>query len=181
MIWLVLAYFLHTTGELCLSPVGLAMVTQLSVARIVGMVMGVWFLSSAFAANLGALIARTASLDQVDGSKLTGTAALEVYTGLFANLGQVALVIGLGLLIAAALAGKTYPYPQIFRRYPPSALSTTRASSDQSDAAVRKGERSGAWQIADLLLEALKTKPLHCRPRLSVEMTTTGAPAPHRR
>ena len=112
MVWLVLAYFLHTTGELCLSPVGLAMVTQLSVARIVGIVMGVWFLSSAFAANLGALIARTASLDQVDGSKLTGTAALEVYTGLFANLGQVALVIGLGLLIAAPWLAKHIRIPK---------------------------------------------------------------------
>src|SRR4030095_11094162 len=46
--WLVAAYFLHTTGELCLSPVGLSMVTKLSVPRVVGLMMGVWFLSSAF-------------------------------------------------------------------------------------------------------------------------------------
>ncbi len=48
VLYLVLAYFLHTTGELCLSPVGLSMVTKLSPARLVGLFMGVWFFASAF-------------------------------------------------------------------------------------------------------------------------------------
>lgn len=99
VIWLVLAYMLHTTGELCLSPVGLAMVTRLSIARIVGAVMGIWFLSSAFAANLAALIAKTASLDQADGDKATGLEALGIYIDLFSNLGQFALIVGGGLLV----------------------------------------------------------------------------------
>jgi POT family proton-dependent oligopeptide transporter len=41
--WLVLAYFLHTIGELCLSPVGLSLVTKLAPRRMAGMLMGVWF------------------------------------------------------------------------------------------------------------------------------------------
>lgn len=45
--WLILAFFFHTTGELCLSPVGLSTITKLSPPRLVGMFMGVWFLSSA--------------------------------------------------------------------------------------------------------------------------------------
>lgn len=49
--WLVAAYLLHTLGELCLSPVGLSMVTRLSPVRFASMLMGVWFLSN-FAANL---------------------------------------------------------------------------------------------------------------------------------
>ncbi len=49
VLWLVLAYFVITTGELCLSPIGLSMVTKLAPARLVGMFMGVWFLSSAIA------------------------------------------------------------------------------------------------------------------------------------
>lgn len=49
LVWLLLAYLLFTTGELCLSPVGLSMVTKLSPARLVGMFMGTWFLSSALA------------------------------------------------------------------------------------------------------------------------------------
>ncbi|MGN2391678.1 peptide MFS transporter [Pelomicrobium sp. G1] len=49
--WLVAAYLLHTLGELCLSPVGLSMVTRLAPVRFASMLMGVWFLSN-FAANL---------------------------------------------------------------------------------------------------------------------------------
>jgi proton-dependent oligopeptide transporter, POT family len=45
--WLVWAFFLTELGELCLSPVGLSVVTKLSPARIVGLMMGVWFLSNA--------------------------------------------------------------------------------------------------------------------------------------
>jgi len=45
--WLIGLYFLQMLGELCLSPVGLSMVTKLSPARIVGFMMGVWFLATA--------------------------------------------------------------------------------------------------------------------------------------
>ena len=45
--WLVGVYFLHTIGELCLSPVGLSIVTKLAPHRIVGSMMGLWFLSIA--------------------------------------------------------------------------------------------------------------------------------------
>ncbi|MDX2200530.1 MAG: peptide MFS transporter [Phycisphaerae bacterium] len=57
LFWLVMMYLLHTTGELCLSPVGLSMVTRLSPPRLVGLMMGIWFLSSAFAHHLGGQIA----------------------------------------------------------------------------------------------------------------------------
>lgn len=51
LLWLVGTYMLHTMGELCLSPVGLSMVTKLSPLRLVSMMMGIWFLSS-FLANI---------------------------------------------------------------------------------------------------------------------------------
>ena len=44
--WLVLTYFLHTAGELCVSPVGLSAMTKLAPARATGLIMGVWFLST---------------------------------------------------------------------------------------------------------------------------------------
>jgi POT family proton-dependent oligopeptide transporter len=47
-LWLVGVYFLQTLGELCLSPVGLSTTTKLSPARMVGLMMGVWFLSISF-------------------------------------------------------------------------------------------------------------------------------------
>lgn len=50
MIWLVGTYFLHTMGELCLSPVGLSMVSSLAPAKLASFLMGVWLLSS-FVAN----------------------------------------------------------------------------------------------------------------------------------
>lgn len=53
MIFLIAAYLFHTLGELCLSPVGLSYVSKLSPKRLVGMMFGVWFASSALANLLG--------------------------------------------------------------------------------------------------------------------------------
>ncbi|MBI3651415.1 MAG: peptide MFS transporter [Acidobacteria bacterium] len=44
-LWLIAVYFIHTLGELCLSPVGLSTVSKLAPARLVGVMMGLWFLS----------------------------------------------------------------------------------------------------------------------------------------
>ncbi|MFC3199385.1 peptide MFS transporter [Parapedobacter deserti] len=49
MIWLILAYFFHTSGELCISPVGLSYVSKLSPKKFVGLIFGFWFLCSAIA------------------------------------------------------------------------------------------------------------------------------------
>ncbi|MGL6194223.1 MAG: oligopeptide:H+ symporter, partial [Thermoguttaceae bacterium] len=55
--WLLLSYMLATWGELCLSPVGLSMVTKLSPVRYASLLMGVWFLSSALANYLSGILA----------------------------------------------------------------------------------------------------------------------------
>ena len=47
--WLIAVYFLHTMGELCLSPIGLSMVTRVSPKKLASLMMGFWFLSSAVA------------------------------------------------------------------------------------------------------------------------------------
>ena len=49
MIWLILAYFFHTMGELCLSPVGLSYVSKLSPKKFLGILFGLWFTASAIA------------------------------------------------------------------------------------------------------------------------------------
>lgn len=60
MIWLILAYFFQTMGELCLSPVGLSYVSKLSPKKLVGLIFGLWFLASAIAnmiaAQMGGMI-----------------------------------------------------------------------------------------------------------------------------
>ena len=70
--WLALGFLLHTTGELCLSPVGLSMVTKLSPAKLVSTVMGAWFLATAFSQFLAAIIA------QFTGVAGTGDSGYEV-------------------------------------------------------------------------------------------------------
>ena len=56
MSWLVLAYLFHTLGELCISPVGLSMVTKLAPLRLASLMMGVWFLINFFANTLAGYI-----------------------------------------------------------------------------------------------------------------------------
>ncbi|CAM3994754.1 peptide MFS transporter [Flavobacterium antarcticum] len=56
MIWLILAYFFHTMGELCLSPVGLSYVSKLSPKKFVGLLFGLWFTASAIANFIGSFM-----------------------------------------------------------------------------------------------------------------------------
>jgi POT family proton-dependent oligopeptide transporter len=58
LIFLVFSYFLQTSGELALSPVGLSMVTKLSPQRMVAQLMGLWFLSTAFSHTIAGQIAK---------------------------------------------------------------------------------------------------------------------------
>jgi proton-dependent oligopeptide transporter, POT family len=51
-LWLVGLYFLEVVGEMCLSPVGLSTVTKLAPPKLVGIMMGVWFLAASFGSKL---------------------------------------------------------------------------------------------------------------------------------
>lgn len=55
--WLIFTYLLHTTGELCLSPVGLSAVTKLAPKRFVGQMMGTWFMGAALGNLIAGLVA----------------------------------------------------------------------------------------------------------------------------
>ncbi len=79
VMWLFLMYLLHTIGELCLSPIGLALVSKLAPLRFTSLLMGVWFLANAagyaLAGTLGALIPPTGDkfkIAQEAGIDLTG-------------------------------------------------------------------------------------------------------------
>ena len=88
--WLIVSYFISELGELCISPVGLSAVTKLAPLRIVGLMMGVWFLSNAF------------------GNKLAGWAA-----GFFSSMPlntlfgyvTVVLMVSAGVMLASGMAG----------------------------------------------------------------------------
>jgi POT family proton-dependent oligopeptide transporter len=64
--WLITTYFLHTVGELCLSPVGLSSVTKLSPRRLTGQMMGIWFLATALGNLIAGLVAGEFKADAVE-------------------------------------------------------------------------------------------------------------------
>jgi POT family proton-dependent oligopeptide transporter len=96
--WLAGLYLIHSMAELCISPVGLSMITKLSIARIVGMMMGVWFLSISCAQYVAGVVAQVASVETVGGQVTNPRVSLETYAGVFQTIGLVSVVIGLVLL-----------------------------------------------------------------------------------
>jgi POT family proton-dependent oligopeptide transporter len=94
LIFLAGAYLLHTTGELCLSPVGLSAITKLSPAAVVSTMMAGWFLSSAFAQYVAGIIATFTATDTVAGQVLDPEAALNGYAAVFGSIGLFAIVLG---------------------------------------------------------------------------------------
>jgi POT family proton-dependent oligopeptide transporter len=97
--WLAGLYLIHSIAELAISPVGLSMITKLSIARIVGLMMGVWFLSIACAQYVAGLVAQVASVETVGGQVANLQVSLSTYTGVFQTIGWVAIVIGVILLV----------------------------------------------------------------------------------
>ena len=95
-------YALHTIGELCLSPIGLSMVTKLAPTRLVGLGMGGWFLSTGIGNNLSGIFASFVSGE----SGMTVTSALSGYTfGFWALIGSGVLLFLIAPLIQKLMHG----------------------------------------------------------------------------
>lgn len=102
--WLVLAYFVLEIGEMCLSPVGLSAVTQLSVPRVASLMMGTWFLATAFSEALAAEFGKLAALDAFDaGSNASVVDAAAKYGDLFWLMAGIGLGCGVLALLLAPL------------------------------------------------------------------------------
>ncbi len=101
--WLVLAYFILEIGEMCLSPIGLSAVTQLSVARVVGLMMGAFWLATAYSEVLAAQFGKLASIDRVEGQAIDMAAAGATYGNLFSIMLWIGVGSGLLLLLLAPL------------------------------------------------------------------------------
>jgi proton-dependent oligopeptide transporter, POT family len=99
--WLAGLYLIHSIAELCISPVGLSMITKLSIARIVGMMMGVWFLSIACAQYVAGMVAQVASVETVGGQVTNLKVSLETYTGVFTTISWISIGVGVALLVLA--------------------------------------------------------------------------------
>lgn len=101
VLWFVLAYFCHSTGELCLSPIGLSAVTKLSIQRVVGVSMGTWFVATALSETLATRLAKLASVDP--SAKSDTATMLATYTELFEYLTWLGVGFGVFMLVAAPL------------------------------------------------------------------------------
>ena len=100
--WLVLAYFILELGEMCLSPVGLSAVTQLSVPRVVSLMMGTWFLATAFSEALAAQFGKLAAIEIEDGGALApGSIEWVAAAAKYEHLFWLLTWIGLGCALAA--------------------------------------------------------------------------------
>ena len=97
--WLVIAYFVLELGEMCLAPVGLSAVTQLSVATVASLMMGTWFLATAFSETLAALFGKLAAIDIPEGTTLDFASAGAKYAHLF----WLMTWIGVGFAVLAFL------------------------------------------------------------------------------
>ncbi len=103
LIWLILAYLLHTTGELCLSPVGLSAVTKLSIGSVVGVSMGTWFLATALSETVATRLGRLAAIPTDGGETRDIAAALATYTQLFEFLMWTGIITGAVVLVISPL------------------------------------------------------------------------------
>jgi len=106
VIFIFLIYWIHTMGELFVSPVGLSVVTKLAPARIVGMTMGAWFLYSGLSNFLAGVIARTTGAETIGGQVTDVGAAKAGYIEVYTSVGYIALGIALFMLIISPIIKK---------------------------------------------------------------------------
>jgi POT family proton-dependent oligopeptide transporter len=102
-IWLTLTYLIHTLGELCVSPIGLAMVTKLAMPKETGLAMGGWFLSIAMA---NFVAGRIAAIAAGGGSGHEAAGSLAAYGDVFSQMFWLGIAIALAFFLFAPLINK---------------------------------------------------------------------------
>jgi POT family proton-dependent oligopeptide transporter len=99
-LWMFLfAYMILSVGELCLSPIGLSMITQLSPKRLTGMMMGTWFLASAYGQYGAGLIGAALAKGSGTSEAITNTNKLIQYTDGYFYIGLISLAAGVVLAL----------------------------------------------------------------------------------
>lgn len=101
-----LIYWIHTMGELLVSPVGLSAVTKMAPAQVVGMTMGSWFLYSGLSNYLAGVIARTTGAETLGGQLTDVAAAKAGYIDVYTNVAYVAMGIAVVMLLISPIIKK---------------------------------------------------------------------------
>ncbi|MCG7366560.1 dipeptide/tripeptide permease DtpA [Pantoea sp. ACRSH] len=107
--WLILSYALQSIGELMISGLGLAMVAQLVPQRLMGFIMGSWFLTTAGAAMIAG---KVAGMMAVPKDVTNPLASLDIYSSVFQQIGIVTGVIAVLMLLTAPLLNRMVQTPQ---------------------------------------------------------------------
>lgn len=92
-----LIYLLHTTGELCLSPVGLSAMNRLAPAHMASLIMGAWFFATAGGNFVAGKISAATGSENAEGAEASKQLVLDVYS----NVGWIAIWVGIAVLFIA--------------------------------------------------------------------------------
>ena len=97
-----------TCSELCISPIGLSIVSKLSPARMTALLMGMWFLATAFGQHLAGWIGSLMAIPKTkpNGTPFTPTESLPVYMDVCLNIALISLAGGVLMLAIAPLLRK---------------------------------------------------------------------------
>jgi POT family proton-dependent oligopeptide transporter len=99
VLFIFLIYLLHTTGELCLSPVGLSAMNRLAPGHMASLIMGTWFFASATGNFTAGLIAAATGAEGLEGESAGKELVLSVYT----TVGWVAVAAGVAVVVVSPL------------------------------------------------------------------------------
>ena len=102
VLFIFLIYLLHTTGELCLSPVGLSAMNRLAPSHMASLIMGSWFFASATGNFVAGMIARATGSEAASGEGAAQQVVLDVYS----RIGWIAVAVGVGFILLAPLIKK---------------------------------------------------------------------------
>ena len=102
VLFIFLIYLLHTTGELCLSPVGLSAMNRLAPSHMASLIMGSWFFASATGNYVAGMIAAATGSEAASGSDAAQDVVLDVYS----TIGWIAVAVGVGFLLISPLIKK---------------------------------------------------------------------------
>ena len=113
VVFIFLIYLLHTTGELCLSPVGLSAMNRLAPANLASIIMGTWFFASAagnYAAGMISGATGSGKLEGGDGKMMPGSpeaiAYMTTVTDVYSTIGWIAVGVGVGLIVISPFIKK---------------------------------------------------------------------------
>ncbi len=131
VLFIFLIYLLHTTGELCLSPVGLSAMNRLAPAHMASLIMGAWFFASATGNFVAGMIAAATGSEAASGEGAAQQVVLDVYS----RIGWIAVAVGIGFVVLSPLV-KRLMHLDTLRDEGEHALAGERALAEPAAAGV---------------------------------------------